>query len=203
VAKYSAMYGSNLIEYGSLVSGDFSMSRIGKKPIAMPQKVKISQDKSTIKVDGPKGTLSIEIPQDIEVSVDNGAIEVKTLSESGKAKSYHGLVRTLVANMVTGVSVGFQKNLELSGIGYRAEKSEDTLKLVLGYSSPLEYKIPQGIDVKVDKQINILVSGIDKQLVGRVAAEIRELKKPEPYKGKGIRYAGEKVRRKVGKSVGA
>jgi len=197
------MYGSNLIEYGSLVSGDFSMSRIGKKPIAMPQKVKISQDKSTIKVDGPKGTLSIEIPQDIEVSVDNGAIEVKTLSESRKAKSYHGLVRTLVANMVTGVSVGFQKNLELSGIGYRAEKSEDTLKLVLGYSSPLEYKIPQGIDVKVDKQINILVSGIDKQLVGRVAAEIRELKKPEPYKGKGIRYAGEKVRRKVGKSVGA
>jgi len=179
------------------------MSRIGKKPIAMPQKVKISQDKSTIKVDGPKGTLSIEIPQDIEVSVDNGAIEVKTLSESRKAKSYHGLVRTLVANMVTGVSVGFQKNLELSGIGYRAEKSEDTLKLVLGYSSPLEYKIPQGIDVKVDKQINILVSGIDKQLVGRVAAEIRELKKPEPYKGKGIRYAGEKVRRKVGKSVGA
>ena len=203
MAKYSAMYGSNLIEYGSLVSGDFSMSRIGKKPIAMPQKVKISQDKSTIKVDGPKGTLSIEIPQDIEVSVDNGAIEVKTLSESRKAKSYHGLVRTLLANMVTGVSVGFQKNLELSGIGYRAEKSEDTLKLVLGYSSPLEYKIPQGIDVKVDKQINILVSGIDKQLVGRVAAEIRELKKPEPYKGKGIRYAGEKVRRKVGKSVGA
>jgi large subunit ribosomal protein L6 len=203
VAKYSAMYGSNLIEYGSLVSGDFSMSRIGKKPIAMPQKVKISQDKSTVKVDGPKGTLSMEIPQGIEVSVDNGAIEVKTLSESRKAKSYHGLVRTLVANMVTGVSVGFQKNLELSGIGYRAEKSENTLKLVLGYSSPLEYKIPQGIDVKVDKQINILVSGIDKQLVGRVAAEIRELKKPEPYKGKGIRYAGEKVRRKVGKSVGA
>jgi large subunit ribosomal protein L6 len=203
VAKYSAMYGSNLIEYGSLVSGDFSMSRIGKKPIAMPQKVKISQDKSTIKVDGPKGTLSMEIPQGIEVSVDNGAIEVKTLSESRKAKSYHGLVRTLMANMVTGVSVGFQKNLELSGIGYRAERSEDTLKLVLGYSSPLEYKIPQGIDVKVDKQINILVSGIDKQLVGRVAAEIRELKKPEPYKGKGIRYAGEKVRRKVGKSVGA
>ena len=179
------------------------MSRIGKKPIAMPQKVNISQDKSTVKVDGPKGTLSMEIPQGIEVSVDNGAIEVKTLSESRKAKSYHGLVRTLVANMVTGVSVGFQKNLELSGIGYRAEKSEDTLKLVLGYSSPLEYKIPQGIDVKVDKQINILVSGIDKQLVGRVAAEIRELKKPEPYKGKGIRYAGEKVRRKVGKSVGA
>jgi large subunit ribosomal protein L6 len=108
-----------------------------------------------------------------------------------------------MANMVTGVSVGFQKNLELSGIGYRAERNENVLRLVLGYSSPLEYKIPQGIDVKVDKQISIAISGIDKQLVGRVAAEIRELKKPEPYKGKGIRYAGEKVRRKVGKSVGA
>lgn len=105
--------------------------------------------------------------------------------------------------MITGVSVGFQKSLELSGIGYRAERSEDTLKLVLGYSSPVEYQIPKGIDLKIDKQVNIAVTGIDKQLVGRVAAEIRGLKKPEPYKGKGIRYAGEKVRRKVGKSVGA
>lgn len=179
------------------------MSRIGKKPIAIPERVKISQDKSTIKVDGPKGTLSIEIPYGIEVNVEQTAVEVRTLSESRKTNSYHGLVRTLMANMVTGVSVGFQKSLELSGIGYRAERSGDILKLVLGYSSPVEYKIPQGIDVKVDKQVNIIVSGIDKQLVGRVAAEIRELKKPEPYKGKGIRYAGEKVRRKVGKSVGA
>jgi large subunit ribosomal protein L6 len=179
------------------------MSRIGKKPIAIPDRVKISQDKSTIKVDGPKGTLSMEVPQGIEIAVISGAIEVKTLSDSRKARSYHGLVRTLMANMVTGVSVGFQKNLELSGIGYRAERNENVLRLVLGYSSPLEYKIPQGIDVKVDKQISIAISGIDKQLVGRVAAEIRELKKPEPYKGKGIRYAGEKVRRKVGKSVGA
>jgi len=179
------------------------MSRIGKKPIAIPERVKISQDKSTIKIDGPKGTLSMEIPYGIEVNVEQMAVEVRTLSESRKTNSYHGLVRTLMANMVTGVSVGFQKSLELSGIGYRAERSGDILKLVLGYSSPLEYKIPQGIDVKVDKQVNIVVSGIDKQLVGRVAAEIRELKKPEPYKGKGIRYAGEKVRRKVGKSVGA
>jgi large subunit ribosomal protein L6 len=179
------------------------MSRIGKKPIAIPERVKISQDKSTIKVDGPKGTLSMEIPYGIEVKVEQAAVEVKTLSESRKTNSYHGLVRTLMANMVTGVSIGFQKSLELSGIGYRAERSDDILKLVLGYSTPLQYKIPQGIDVKVDKQVNILVSGIDKQLVGRVAAEIRELKKPEPYKGKGIRYAGEKVRRKVGKSVGA
>ncbi|HYA13379.1 MAG TPA: 50S ribosomal protein L6 [Syntrophales bacterium] len=179
------------------------MSRIGKKPVVIPKGVKISQDKSTIKVEGPKGTLSMELPRGIEVAVKDGAVEVKTLAESRKEKSYHGLVRTLMANMVMGVSVGFQKSLELSGIGYRAERSGDTLKLVLGFSSPVDYKIPKGIDVKIDKQVNVIVAGIDKQLVGRVAAEIRDLKKPEPYKGKGIRYIGEKVRRKVGKSVGA
>jgi len=179
------------------------MSRIGKKPVTIPKGVKISQDKLTIKVEGPKGILSMEIPHGIEVTVNNGAIEVKTLAESRKEKAYHGLVRTLMANMVMGVSNGFQKGLELSGIGYRAERNGDILKLVLGFSSPVEYKIPKGIDVKVDKQVNIVVAGIDKQLVGRVAAEIRDLKKPEPYKGKGIRYIGEKVRRKVGKSVGA
>jgi large subunit ribosomal protein L6 len=179
------------------------MSRIGKKPVVIPAGVKISRDKSTIKVQGPKGLLSMEIPYGVEVSINNGTVEVKTASDTRKGKAYHGLVRTLVANMVMGVTVGFQKGLELSGIGYRAEKSGDTIRLVLGFSSPLEYRIPQGIDVRIDKQVNILVSGIDKQLVGRVAAEIRDLKKPEPYKGKGIRYVGEKVRRKVGKSVGA
>jgi large subunit ribosomal protein L6 len=179
------------------------MSRIGKKPVVIPAGVKINRDKSTVKVQGPKGLLSMEIPYGVEVSINNGTIEVKTASETRKGKAYQGLVRTLVANMVMGVTVGFQKGLELSGIGYRAEKSGHTLRLVLGFSSPLEYRIPQGIDVKIDKQVNILVSGIDKQLVGRVAAEIRDLKKPEPYKGKGIRYIGEKVRRKVGKSVGA
>ena len=180
------------------------MSRIGKKPVIIPQGVKISRDKSTVNVQGPKGILSMEIPYGVEVTINNGTIiEVKTSAETRKGKAYHGLVRTLIANMVMGVTVGFQKGLELSGIGYRAEKSDDTLRLVLGFSSPLEYRIPKGIDVKIDKQINIMVSGIDKQLVGRVAAEIRDLKKPEPYKGKGIRYVGEKVRRKVGKSVGA
>lgn len=179
------------------------MSRIGKKPITIPGGVQLKQERSKITVQGPKGILSMEIPSGVEVTVHDGAVEVKSISENRKEKSYHGLVRTLVANMITGVSVGFQKSLELSGIGYRAERSEDTLKLVLGYSSPVEYKIPNGIDLKIDKQVNIAVTGIDKQLVGRVAAEIRGLKKPEPYKGKGIRYAGEKVRRKVGKSVGA
>jgi len=179
------------------------MSRIGKKPVVIPQGVKVSKDGSTVKVQGPKGVLTMTLPAGVEIIESNAAIEVKASSESRKGKAYHGLMRTLMANMVTGVTVGFQKGLELSGIGYRAEKSADVLKLVLGFSSPLEYRIPKGIDVKIDKQVNVMVSGIDKQLVGRVAAEIRDLKKPEPYKGKGIKYVGERVRRKVGKSVGA
>jgi large subunit ribosomal protein L6 len=179
------------------------MSRIGKKPIEIPDKVRIIQNRSTIKIEGPRGVLSVQIPQGVEVVVDHGTIEIRRLSNNRKERSYHGLVRTLVANMVTGVSTGFEKSLEISGVGYRAEKSGNVLRLLLGYSAPVEYRIPDGIDVRVDKQVNIWVSGIDRQLVGRVAAEIRDLKKPEPYKGKGIKYAGEQVRRKVGKSVGA
>lgn len=179
------------------------MSRIGKRPITIPPGVKISKDKSVITVEGPKGTLSMTIPRGVDVIVDGGTIEVKRVFENRRGRSYHGLIRTLVANMVTGVSVGFQKGLELSGVGYRVEKSGNVLKLILGLSHPVEYVIPEGVEIKVDKQVSILVSGIDKQLVGRVAAEIRDLKKPEPYKGKGIRYVGERVRRKVGKSVGA
>jgi large subunit ribosomal protein L6 len=179
------------------------MSRIGKRPIEIPDKVRISQDSSTIKVEGPRGTLYVQIPQGVEVVADHGTVEVRRLSDSRKERSYHGLVRTLIANMLTGVSAGFEKGLEISGVGYRAEKNGDVLRLILGYSDPVEYRIPEGIDVRVDKQVNVMVSGIDKQLVGRVAAEIRDLKKPEPYKGKGIKYAGEQIKRKVGKSVGA
>jgi large subunit ribosomal protein L6 len=142
------------------------------------------------------------VPQGVEVALEGDAVVVRILSEDRKASAYHGLTRTLVENMVTGVSAGFEKKLEISGVGYRAEVNNEKLKLVIGYSSPSEYAIPEGIAVKVDKLVNIVISGIDKQLVGRVAAEIRALKKPEPYKGKGIRYAGEKIRRKVGKSVG-
>lgn len=179
------------------------MSRIGKKPIEIPDKVRMSQVSSTIRVEGPKGTLTLKIPQGIEVTEDHGNIEVRRLSEGRKERSYHGLVRTLVANMVTGVSIGFERGLEISGVGYRAEKIDKVLRLVLGYSDPVEYSIPEGIEIRVEKQVNIFISGIDRQLVGRVAAEIRDMKKPEPYKGKGIKYAGEQVRRKVGKSVGA
>lgn len=179
------------------------MSRIGKKLIEFPSGVKIQQEDSVVKIDGPKGNLSLSLPPGVEVKVDNGGIIVNSISDDRKEKAYHGLVRTLLGNMVTGVSRGFEKGLEISGVGYRAEVKDGVLKLLLGYSNPLEYIIPKGIDIKVDKQVNLMVVGIDKELVGRVAAEIRALKKPEPYKGKGIRYVGEKIRRKVGKSVGA
>jgi large subunit ribosomal protein L6 len=179
------------------------MSRIGKKPILMPAGVNIHQNQANLSVQGPKGTLSMEVPQGVEVVLEGNAVIVRKTSDDRRASSYHGLTRTLVDNMVTGVTAGFEKKLEISGVGYRAEVSKDKLKLVVGYSSPSAYTIPAGIAVKVDKLVNIVVSGIDKQLVGRVASEIRALKKPEPYKGKGIRYAGEKIRRKVGKSVGS
>jgi len=179
------------------------MSRIGKLPVEVPAGVKISRNHSMIMVEGPKGKLSMEVPKGVDVVLGDRAVEVKRSSEGRTERSYHGLVRTLVANMVKGVSSGFSKNLEISGVGYRAEVGDNTLKLVIGYSSPIEYPNPEGIQIKVDKQVNIAVSGIDKQLVGRVAAEIRSLKKPEPYKGKGIKYVGEHIRRKVGKSVGA
>jgi large subunit ribosomal protein L6 len=135
------------------------------------------------------------------VVIGEGNIVVERKSEELSARAYHGLARTLIGNMVQGVSAGFEKKLEISGVGYRAELSGSNLKFVLGFSSPVEYNIPKGIDIKLDKQVNIVVSGIDKQLVGRVAAEIRSLKKPEPYKGKGIKYADEYIKRKAGKSA--
>jgi len=179
------------------------MSRIGKKPVAFPENVKISQSAGTVKIEGPKGTLSSKLPEGINMVVGEGNLIIERKSDERIVRAYHGLARTLIGNMVTGVSTGFEKSLEISGVGYRAEVAGNSLKLVLGFSSPVQYAIPKGIDVKVDKQINIVVSGIDKQLVGRVASEIRALKKPEPYKGKGIKYAGEHIRRKAGKSAGA
>ena len=179
------------------------MSRIGKKPVEFPVGVKVHQENVFIKIDGPKGSLSLQLPPGVQVHVGSGAIAVLSTSENRKEKAYQGLVRTLLRNMVTGVSAGFEKGLEISGVGYRAEIKDRTLKLLLGFSTPVEYAIPEGIDIKVDKQVNLVVGGINKELVGRVAAEIRSLKKPEPYKGKGIKYAGERIRRKVGKSVGA
>ncbi len=177
------------------------MSRIGKKPVIVPQGVKISESAGIVKVEGPKGTLSSKLPEGINMVLSDGNLVVERKSDERLARSYHGLARTLISNMVTGVVTGFTRNLEISGVGYRAELDGSNLKLALGFSSPVQYVIPQGIDVKVDKQTIILISGIDKQLVGKVAAEIRALKKPEPYKGKGIKYAGEHIRRKAGKSA--
>jgi large subunit ribosomal protein L6 len=179
------------------------MSRIGKKPILVPAGVKISRDSAKIKAEGPKGALFLDVPGDLDVQFENGVIVVARKDDGRKSRSLHGLTRTLIANMVAGVSTGFQKTLEISGVGYRAEVAGDVLKLYLGFSRPMEYKIPTAISVKVDKQVSLTVSGMDKEFVGSVAAQIRALKKPEPYKGKGIRYLGEKVKKKVGKSAGA
>lgn len=179
------------------------MSRIGKKVIALPDKVTVSVAGGEIKVTGPKGALSRALPRDIEIAQEGRTLTVKTTHEGRRAGALHGLTRTLVANMVTGVSAGFTKGLEISGVGFRAEMEGTTLKLFVGYSVPLTYEVPEGIAVKIEKQTSLTVSGIDKELVGRVAAEIRAKRRPEPYKGKGIRYAGEVVRRKVGKSAGA
>ena len=179
------------------------MSRIGRIPVEIPAGVKVSREQSMIMVEGPKGKLALKVPKGVDVILGDRAVEVTRPSDGRMERSFHGLVRTLVANMVKGVSSGFAKSLEISGVGYRAEVGGNTLKLIIGFSAPVEYPIPEGVEIKVDKLINIAVSGIDKQLVGRVAAEIRSLKKPEPYKGKGIKYAGEHIRRKVGKSVGA
>jgi large subunit ribosomal protein L6 len=179
------------------------MSRIGKKQITIPTNVKISQSANVVKVEGPKGTLSSRLPEGLIVNINDGILSVERQSEELAVRSYHGLTRTLIDNMVKGVSTGFEKKLEISGVGYRAEASDKSIKFILGFSSPIQYDIPKGIDVKVDKQVNIVVSGIDKELVGRVAAEIRALRKPEPYKGKGIKYADEYIKRKAGKSAAA
>ena len=179
------------------------MSRIGKKPIAFPKNVKISQNGNIVKVEGPKGTLSSKLPDGIAMTMEENQLIIERKSDDRLARSYHGLARTLVNNMVTGVSTGFVKNLEVVGVGYRAEMAGDALKLLVGFSDPVTYQVPPGVKVSVEKQVNISVSGIDREQVGRVAAEIRGIRKPEPYKGKGIKYAGEYVRRKVGKSVGA
>lgn len=179
------------------------MSRIGKIPVVIPSGVKVSRDGSMLKVEGPKGKLSMDLPKAVDVILSEKEIEVRRPSDGRVERSFHGLVRTLVANMVKGVSSGFEEKLEISGVGYRAEVGGKSLKLIVGFSAPLEYPIPDGIEIKVDKLVNIAIAGIDKQLVGRVAAEIRSLKKPEPYKGKGIKYVGEQIKRKVGKSVGA
>jgi len=177
------------------------MSRIGKKPIPLAKDVKIQQDGSALSIQGPKGKLSHTIPEGITLDISDENILVTRGSDERRLRSLHGLTRTLVANMVDGVTRGFKKELEIVGVGYRAEKSGKTLKLSVGYSNPVLFDEPEGVAIQVDKQI-VIVEGIDKCLVGQTAAKIRAFRKPDVYKGKGIRYVGEIVRKKVGK-VGA
>jgi large subunit ribosomal protein L6 len=176
------------------------MSRIGKMPIAIPSGVKVSLDGATVKVQGPKGTLSQDLPQRIPVAIEAEQVVVARPSDEKDDRALHGLVRSLINNMVVGVTQGFTKGLEINGVGYRAEVSGKTLTMALGYSHPVVYELPEGIEVEVEKQTRLTVKGIDKQLVGSAAAKIRSFRKPEPYKGKGIKYADEKIVRKAGKT---
>lgn len=176
------------------------MSRIGKLPITIPSGVDVSVEGSTVTVKGPKGTLTHEVPAPITVAVDDGAIVVSRPDDERESRSLHGLTRTLIANNVTGVSEGFTKKLEIVGTGYRVQAKGTSLEFSLGYSHPITVDAPEGITFAVDGQTKVSVTGISKQQVGEVAANIRKLRKPEPYKGKGVRYAGEQVRRKAGKA---
>jgi large subunit ribosomal protein L6 len=178
------------------------MSRIGKNPVPVPSGVDVTIDGRTVTVKGPKGTLSHTVAAPIEIGRnDDGAVEVKRPDDERESRALHGLSRTLVANMVSGVTDGFQKKLEIVGVGYRVlSKGPSQLEFQLGYSHSITFNAPEGVTFTVEGPTRLTVEGIDKQQVGEVAANIRKLRKPEPYKGKGVRYAGEQVRRKVGKA---
>jgi len=176
------------------------MSRIGKRPIPIPAKVTITIAGQQVAVKGPKGELSRVLPAEVEVTQEGETLLVKRRNDSRVARQRHGLSRTLVANMVEGVSQGFQRRLEIQGVGYRAQVQGRNLTLNVGYSNPVQIAPPEGIQLAVENNTNVLISGIDKEIVGNIAAQIRAVRPPEPYKGKGIRYAGEMVRRKAGKA---
>ncbi len=176
------------------------MSRIGKMPVAMPSGVTVSQQGNRITVKGPRGELSRTLPQVITVSQEDGQLVVTRPSEDPQHKALHGLTRSLVNNMVEGVTKGFQKTLEIVGVGYKAETRPYGVQLALGFSHPVEFRAPDGIKLTATNATTVLVDGADKEIVGQVAAEIRSLRPPEPYKGKGVKYQGETIRRKAGKA---
>ncbi|HEY3161820.1 MAG TPA: 50S ribosomal protein L6 [Vicinamibacterales bacterium] len=176
------------------------MSRIGKKPIQLPKGVSIKTAPGRVEVQGPKGKVSQYIPPGITFAQDNGALTAKTERDDPALGKFHGLARSLVANAVTGVTEGFKKELDIVGIGYRAEVKGKQVVFALGYSHPIVFDIPNGIDIAIDKQTHITVTGVDRQLVGQVAANIRRMRKPDPYKQKGVRYTGEQLKKKVGKT---
>ena len=177
------------------------MSRVGKSPIPVPERTEVKIEGRRVRVKGPKGELSGEFHPDIGIEMEEGVIVVTRPTDSKTHKSLHGLTRSLIANMVTGVTEGFEKNLEIQGVGYRAVAKDKDIELTLGFSHPVLVKAPEGIEFECVTPTKIRVKGIDKQKVGQVAAKIRALRKPDPYKGKGVRYAGEYIRRKAGKTI--
>ena len=179
------------------------MSRVGKQPIAIPDGVKVQVGEGLVRAEGPKGKLAQPIPTGITAAVEDKQLVIKRGDDSRTARAIHGLTRALVANMVTGVKDGFERKLEIVGIGYRAQMQGKNIQLALGYSHPVIFPLPEGITAEIEKQVSLTLRGADKALLGETAAKLRSLRKPDPYKGKGIRYANEVVRRKVGKKAGA
>jgi large subunit ribosomal protein L6 len=176
------------------------MSRVGKKPISIPDGVTVTHRGDEVHVKGPKGSLSQRIPERITVEIEAGSVSFTRPDDRKENRSLHGLARSLVANMVQGVSHPFVKELEIQGVGYRADMAGKTLKMLLGFSHPVEMDVPEGLTVSIDRNVIVKIEGIDRQKVGQFAAEIRAVRPPEPYKGKGVRYVNEHVRRKVGKA---
>ncbi|MGH7391623.1 MAG: 50S ribosomal protein L6 [Candidatus Rokuibacteriota bacterium] len=179
------------------------MSRIGKKPIVIPQGVKVQVDGPVVRAEGPKGKLLQPVPRGLTAKVDDGHLVLTREGDERTLRALHGLTRALVANMVHGVKDGFERKLEIVGIGYRAQLQGRNIQLALGYSHPVIFPLPEGVTAEIDKQVSITLRGPDKAVLGQTAAKLRALRKPDPYKGKGIRYADEVVRRKVGKKAGA
>ena len=176
------------------------MSRIGRMPVTIPSDVDVTISGREVTVSGPRGRLSLEVAEPIEVSQNDGVITVTRPNDEGNVRALHGLSRSLVANMVTGVTEGYRKTLEIVGVGYRVQAKGSNLEFSLGFSHPVTVSPPEGITLRVETPTRLVVEGIDKQQVGEVAANIRKLRKPDPYKGKGLRYSGEHIRRKVGKA---
>jgi len=176
------------------------MSRIGKKPIAVPKGVTVKTDASGVEVKGPKGQMKQPLPPGITAAVEDGHIVTKKVSDDAQLGKFHGLARSLVNNAVLGVTEGWKKELDIVGVGYRAEMKGQQIHLALGYSHPVIFDVPKGIEVAIDKQTHIVVTGVDRQLVGQVAANLRRLRKPDPYQQKGVRYTGEVLKKKAGKT---
>ncbi len=179
------------------------MSRIGKLPIPLPQGVKVKLDGASVHVEGAKGKLDLTVDRSMSVEITDGKVVVLRKDDSRHSRGIHGLTRKLLANMVEGVSKGFSQTLEINGVGYRAEVKGDSIQLALGFSHPIVFQLPPGVTARADKQTVLTLEGADRQVVGEVAAMIRDLRPPEPYKGKGVKYAEETIRRKAGKAAGA